>query len=193
MFELYYKADEENTTNTKLCCDIYDKDNRLIINFIQYERSDFNKWGKPKVLTDLILTRFYLPEIYSHISSKGQLKSYIKNNIEENFDIIEKIEEMSESKHEIVISLPTSMYPHKRGIPSSFRTLKNTHLPLIVYIDEKDVSSNFMDFGDFEYNAVNTAYQALINGNIPKSKNDIFYIDGVESLHKELSNDEMGN
>lgn len=193
MFELYYKADEDNTSNTRLCCDIYDKDNSLIIDFVQYERSDFNKWERPKVLTDLILTRFCLPEIYSHISSKGQLKSYIKKNIDENFDIIEKIEEVSKSKHKIVISLPTSMYSHKRGMPTSFRALKNTHLPLIVSIDGKDVSSNFIDFGDFEYSAVNTAYQALINGNMPKSKNDIFYIDGVESLHKELCNDEMGN
>ena len=193
MFELYYKADGDNTSNTRLCCDIYDKDNSLIIEFIQYERSDFNKWERPKVLTDLILTRFYLPEIYSHISSKGQLKSYIKNNIEENFDIIEKIEEMSKSKHKIVISLPTATYSHKRGIPTNFRALKDTHLPLIVSIDGKDVSSKFMDFGDFEYSAVVTAYQALIKGNMPKSKNDIFYIDGVESLHKVLNNDEMGN
>ena len=59
MFELYYKADKDNTTNTRLCCNMYNKDNNFIIDFIQYERSDFNKWGRSKVLTDLILTRFY--------------------------------------------------------------------------------------------------------------------------------------
>ena len=100
---------------------------------------------------------------------------------------------MSKSKHKIIISLPTSLTPHKRGVPTNFRVLKDTHLPLIVSIDGKDVSSRFIDFGDFEHSAVNTAYQALINGNMPKSKNDIFYIDGVVSLHKELNNNEMEN
>ena len=193
MFELYYKADEDNATNTRLCCDIYDKNDNFIVEFHQFERSDFNKWGKPKALTDLIVTRYTLPEVYRHISSKGKLKDYVKNNVGENFDIIEKIEEMSKSKQRIVISLPTSMYHHKRGIPTSFRKVKDTHLPLIVNIDGKDVSSAFMDFGDYEYRAVETAYQALVKGNMPKSKNDIFYIDGVKSLHQELMNEEMGN
>lgn len=100
---------------------------------------------------------------------------------------------MSKLKHRIVISLPTSMYPHRRGVPTTARAIKDTYLPLIVSIDGKDVSSCFMDFGDFEHRAVDTAYQALIKGNMPKSTSDIFYIDGVESLHQELINGEREN
>ena len=193
MFELYYKADEDNTTNTRLCCDIYDKDNNFIIDFIQYERSDFNKWGKPKVLTDMILTRFYLPEIYRHISSKSKLKSYIKDNIDEDFSIIEKIEDMSKNKQRIVISLPTTIYPTRRGMPTSVRAAKDTHWPLIVKINDEDVSRAFMDFGDFGENAVSVAYQALLKGVMPSTAKDLFYIDGVKSLYDELRNEEMGN
>ena len=43
MHELYYKTDKDNTTSTKLSYDIYNKDNNLIIDFVQSERSDFNK------------------------------------------------------------------------------------------------------------------------------------------------------
>jgi len=50
-----------------------------------------------------------------------------------------------------------------------------------------------MDFGDFEYRAVETAYQALLLGKMPKSKNDIFYIDGIEALHEKICNNEMEN
>ncbi len=193
MFELYYKADADNSTNTRLMCDISDKDNNFVVEFLQFERSDFNKWGKSKVLTDLFITKFHMPEIYSHITSKEKMKRYIKNNIDNDFSIIEKFEELSTSKQRIVISLPTSMYPTRRGFPSSARAVKNTQLPLIVKIDDKDVSHAFIDFGDFEEQAVQTAYQALVKGKMPESKNVIFYSEGVESLHKELSNNEMEN
>jgi len=193
MFELYYKADEDNSTSTRLCCDIYDKDNNFVVDFIQSERSDFNKWRKPKVLTDMIVTRFYLPEIFSHISSKSKLKSYIKDNIDEDFSIIGKIEDMSKHKQRIVISLPTTIYPTRRCMPTSGRAAKNTHLPLIVKINDEDVSHAFMDFGDFDENAVSVAYQALLKGVMPSTTKDIFYIDGVKSLYDELSKEEMGN
>ena len=191
MFEWYYKADEDNTTDTRIMCDIYEKDNNIIIDFVQFERSDFNKWGKQKVLTDIIVNRFYLPEIYSYISFKSKIASYIKENFDEDFSVIQKIEEMSKSKRRLAISLPISMKPHKRGIPTNGRGVKDTYLPLIVSIDGIDVSKNFIDFGDFEHRAVDIAYQALMQGNMPKSKNDIFYGEGVESLYKNFSNNEM--
>ena len=50
-----------------------------------------------------------------------------------------------------------------------------------------------MIFGDFNENAVSVAYQALFHGVMPASTKDLFYIDGVKSLHEELVNDEMGN
>lgn len=193
MHELYYKTDKDNTTSTKLSYDIYDKDNNLIIDFVQSERSDFNKWGKPKVLTDIIVNRFYLPEIYQHICSKSKLKSYIKANIDDDFSIIESIDDMSKHKQKIAISLPTSIYPTRRGIPTTTRAIKDTYLPLIVSINGEDVSHAFMDFGDFGENAVHVAYQSLLKGVMPSNSNHLFYIDGVKSLHDELNNEEMVN
>lgn len=193
MFELYYKSDADNTTSSRLCCEIYDKDGNFIIDFLMFDRSDFNKWGKPKVLTDLIVTRLTLPAIIHEISSKEKLKSYIKNNFDENLDFIEKIEEIAESKNHIAISLPTTLYPRKRGIPTSVRPVKDTFWPLIVTIDGQDVSNCFMDFFEFEDTAVDTAYQALFKGIMPKSKKDIFYTKGIEDLHSKLNNAEMGN
>ena len=193
MFELYYKPDGDNTTSSRLCCEIFDEDNKFIIDFLMFERSDFNKWSKPKVLTDLIVTRLTLPTMIYDISSKEKLKSYIKANFDENLDFIEAIEKIAESKNHIAISLPTTMYPHRRGIPTGARPVKDTFFPLIVTIDGQDVSNCFMDFYEFEDKAVDTVYQALFKGNMPKSKKDIFCTKGVEELHHKLKNQEMGN
>ncbi len=187
MIELYNRADPDNITRTKFGFAIYDKDNCIVIEFVQSEYSDLNKWGKQKVLTDLVITKFLLPEIYGHISSKGKLKKYITENFNEDLEVVETIGNMAKTKQKVEISLPTSVVPHLRGIPTSLRRVKNTHLPLIVKVNEKDVSSAFMDFGDFEENTVEAAYQALMKGNIPTSKNDLFYVEGVNSLHNELS------
>ena len=190
-FELYNKADKDNTTRSRLVCDIYKKNNQFVVKFVQFERSDFNKWGKPKVLTDAIITLFYLPEVFIHISTRSKLEGYIKEKFTEDFAMMDKIEEISILKQKIVISLPTSIYPCRKGIPTSNRMVKDTHWPLIVRINERDVSSAFMDFDQYEDKAVETAYQALVNGNMPQSKSDIFYIDGVKSLHDELNNNEL--
>ena len=192
MIELYNQPnDKMNISRTTLSFDIQDKDNTFIVDFIQSEHSDLNKWGKPKVLTDMFITRYCLPEIFSHISSKRKLELYIRDNYGK-IDIMEKIEEMSKSKQKIVISLPTSIYPSRRGIPSSVRAIKDTHWPLIVKINDEDVSHAFMDFRDFDENAVTVAYQALFKGVMPSSTQDLFYIDGVKSLYQELINDEIG-
>lgn len=113
------------------------------------------------------------------------------DNYGTDINVMEKIEEMSRSKQKIVISLPTTIYPTRRGFPSSVRAVKDTHWPLIVKINVEDVSRAFMDFGDFGETAVQTAYQALFKGVMPKSTRDLFYIDGVKSLHNELVNEEM--
>ena len=148
MIELYNQADKENITRTKLSCDVQNQDNAFIVEFVQSEFSDLNKWKKSKVLTDMFITRYYLPEIFSQISSKRKLESYIDDNYGK-INIMKTIEEMSKSKQKIVISLPTSVYPTRRGIPSSARAVKDTPWPLIVKINEEDVSRAFMDFGDF--------------------------------------------
>ena len=124
-------------------------------------------------------------------NSKRKLESYIRDNYDK-IDIMEKIEEMAKSKQKIVISLPTSIYPSRRGIPSSVRAIKDTHWSLIVKINDEDVSHAFMDFRDFAENAVSVAYQALCKGIMPSSTQDLFYIDGVKSLYQELINDEIG-
>ena len=186
MFELYNKADADNSTRTKLSCDLYDEGNNRIVEFVQFEYSDFNRWGKPKVLTDLVFSRFYLPEMYTHITSKTRLKNYIIESMDEEFNIIEKIADMTDKQDHISISLPTSIYPHRRGVPTSFRRIKDTQYPLIVMMNGKDVSRAFIDFEDFEDRAVKTAYEALINGKMPEVKNDIFYIDGVKELHEQI-------
>ena len=192
MVELYNQADKDNITRTKLSCDIQDKDNTFIVEFVQSEYSDLNKWKKPKVLTDMFITRYYLPEIFGHISSKRKFESYVNNNYGK-INIMEKIEEMSKSKQKIVISLPTTICPTRRGLPASVRAIKDTHWPLIVKINDEDVSRAFMDFGDFGENAVKVAYNALFNGVMPTSTKDLFYIDGVKSLHEEIIKDEMGD
>ena len=192
MIELYNQADKDNITRTKLSCDIQNKDNTFIVEFVQSEFSDLNKWKKPKVLTDMFITRYYLPEIFGHISSKRKLESYISDNYGK-VDIMTKVEEMSKSKQKIIISLPTTIYPTRRGYPSSVRPVKDTYLPLIVKINDEDVSRAFMDFSDFDENAVRVAYQALFNGVMPNNTKDLFYIDGVKSLHEEMVKDEMGN
>ena len=192
MIELYNQADKDNITRTKLSCDVQDKENAVVVDFVQSEYSDLNKWNKPKVLTDMFITRYYLPEIFGHISSKRRLESYIGNNYGK-VNIMEKIEEMSKSKQKIVISLPTTIYPTRRGYPSSVRAVKDTYWPLIVKINDEDVSRAFMDFRDFGENAVSVAYQALFKGVMPTSSNDLFYIDGVKTLHQELVNEEMGD
>ncbi len=190
MIELYNQADNDNVTRSKFSFDISEREDSLLVEFMQSEYSDLNKWGKPKVLTDIVVNRFLLPEIYKHISSKDKLKKYITKSFDTDLDIVETIGSMATSKQNLVISLPTLVVPQTlRGIPTSFRRVKDTHLPLIVKINGEDVSSAFIDFGDFEDSAVQTAYQALINGNMPKPTHDIFYIDGVKSLHNELSSE----
>lgn len=191
-FELYNKADKDNLTRSKLTCDVFKKEDIFVVEFCQSEYSDLNKWHKPKVLTDMFVTRYYLPEIFGHIGSKVKLEKYISENWQTNPKMMERIEEMSKSKQSVSISLPTTIYPTRRGFPSSVRAVKDTHWPLIVKVNGEDVSRAFMDFGDFGENAVSVAYQALVGGNMPESKRDIFYIDGVKSLHEELSSEGMG-
>jgi len=130
MVELYNQADKNNITRTKLSCDIQDKDNTFIVEFVQSEYSDLNKWKKPKVLTDMFITRYYLPEIFGHISSKIKFESYVNDNYGK-INIMEKIEEMSISKQKIVISLPTTKETAFPSLP--FLTFAYFFLLLLFY------------------------------------------------------------
>ena len=86
-------------------------------------------------------------------------------------------------KEVVIIDVIPSSPAWNAGIRIADRILK---------VNGEDVSRAFIDFGDFKENAVATAYQSLVNGKIPQSTNDIFYIDGVKSLHEELCCEGMG-
>lgn len=193
MFELNFEVYGDNIANSRLCCDIYEKGRNIVVEFIQYNRSDLNKWQKPKVLTDLYVKKFILPESISEICSKGRLKSYIKNNLDADLTIVDKIEALAKSKQSISISLPTTIYSSYRGIKTGARGVKDSYLPLIVKLNGEDVSFNFMDFGEYGENIVEVAYRAMTKGCIPYTKNDLFYIDGVKSLHEQIVNSENEN
>lgn len=102
--------------------------------------------------------------------------------------VIDEIENMSIDKKEITISLPTSTYATTRGVKSSTSMKRNNFYPLVVSVDGKDLSGCLWEFELFGSKAVNVAYDALLNGNIPKSDNPLcdFYL--VEKLSKELCN-----
>ena len=134
----------------------------------------------------MFIRRFYLPPFFTDPAIRKKLAKYIIANYHKNGSAPDKIQTMSKSMHRIAISMPTTIYPRKMGFPTSARGYKDTCWPLIVKIDDIDVSSNFMDFEEFEDLKVQKAYQALLNGAMPESKNDLFYIDGVKELHQKL-------
>ena len=190
MTELFSKVREEGLS-TKFSFDVSEQEDGLVVEFIQSEFSDFNKWKKPQVLTDLFISRYLLPSAYSRIDNKGtNIKKFILQNFGADLQVVKDIDEMSKSVSRISISLPTSYYPLDRsGLPTTVRRIKNTYLPLLVHINDVDVSMEFMDFGEFGSDAVQVAYDALLKGKKPKVQNDIFYFTGVELLHKELNED----
>lgn len=187
-FELFCEADEDNITRSRLVCDVYKKGNEVVVEFTQFERSDLNKWGKPKVLTDVYVTLFYMPEVFNQTCSLLKLGNYIKDNYDGTYNIVDEISKFAKVKNNIIISMPTSTYLNERGLPVSPRAIKDTYLPLIVNVNGKDVSEAFMDFGDYQDEAASKAYSALVQGVMPKNKNHIFYIDGVKALYDDLQN-----
>jgi len=162
-------------------------DSSIVVEFVKSYFSDYNKWKESQVLTDLRIDRYLLPSVYGKLDPKGlRLRKYIISHFDTNLQVIKDIEGLSKSHNHISISMPTSKYIlDARGFPKSTRPVKNSIFPLIVNINDRDVSSAFMDFGDFGSNAVKVAYDALIKGNLPISNKDLFYKKGVEQLHKE--------
>ena len=91
------------------------------------------------------------------------------------------IEEMAKQTTRIVFALPTSFW-----VNNNARKIKDTYFPLIVFINDRNVSGAFMDFSDYGHDIIEVASKALLQGQMPEFKNDIFYLDEVEKLHKEL-------
>ena len=162
----------------------------LVVSFIQSNYSDNNKWYKNQLLTDVFVTRCKLANAYSKLDPTGkQTISYIKENFSDDLSIIDEIKGLSKKCSKVFISLPTATYSHRKGVPTDFRRCKDTFLPLIVRIGDRDVSRAFMDFDVFGPEAVNTAYEVLINGKTIHSKNDLVNLHDAQQLHKEYFGD----
>ena len=185
MIELLNKK-HENEDITTIKFDVNTNGKDVIVTFVQAEYSNQNKWRKSQVLTDIFVTRCNLLNAYCQLDPTGEktIKYITENFLKEN--VIEEIKQLSKHCNNISISLPTSMHAHNRGIPTSTRMLKNTFLPLIVTINNKDESRVFWDFDMFESDAVEVAYNALVKGIIPQSNNDFVDFSNIIELHQEL-------
>ena len=163
----------------------------IVVTFIQENYSDNNKWGKKQVLTDLTFTRHRLLMSYCQVDPTGEkISKYIKENFKEGAFVAKKVQKFARESNSIKISLPTSKFACNRGIPTDCRMFKETFFPLIVTIDGRDESRCFMDFDVFGSDAVDMAYQSLVNDKKIKSDNDIKSFIGVKLLHKKIIKEE---
>jgi hypothetical protein len=154
-------------------CEARLENNEMVVYFIKSEFSDANKWNEIQVLTDVYIKRCQISDMYKKKDCK-RIKKYISCRFTTDLKIIDEITKMSAKVDEITISLPTSVYSHKRDLPTSVRAFKNSFLPLFVDINGEDASRAFQDFDMFGSKAVNVAFDALINGKRPNVKNDLF-------------------
>lgn len=176
------KTQNANGTRTKICFKVYNKNDNIVVELLKFDYSDNNKWKKPNVLTDLLVIKHILPSGYIQIDPNGEkIKDFITKNYKKNVNVFEQIEEMAKQTTRIVFALPTSFW-----VLNNPRKIKDTYFPLIVFINDRNVSGAFMDFGDYGHDIIEVASKALLQGQMPEFKNDIFYLDEVEKLHKEL-------
>lgn len=163
----------------------YGKD--IVVEFSQTNRGGENKWHNASVVTDMIIKRM----VMSGDCGKDiqQLKSYIAENFSEDLHVVDELEKSAKKVDNVSISLPTTIYAHSRGMKTESRGMKDTFLPLIVVINDNDVSMDFWDFDLFGYKAVSTAYDALINGNIPESRNHFVDFSKIKEIHDGLVQD----
>jgi len=147
------------------------EEGKLVVYFIKSDFTDANKWNEVNVLTDVVIKRYQIADLYKD-KNPDRIKKYISCKYTESLKIMGEIEKISDKVDEITISLSTSVYSHKRGLATSVRAFKNSFLPLLVDINGEDASRAFQDFDMFGSRAVNVAYNALINGKRPNVKND---------------------
>lgn len=180
--------ESENGESKQLDFDVKVEDGKIVVEFLQKNYTDHNKWNEKQVLCDLFLNRYVLLDICSKLDPTGeQIKKFIIETYPDCVTKENQIQKMSQSAEEVAIMLPTGRYAHtSRGIPTSIRKYKNTFLPLMVFIDGEDVSRTFQDFYVFGSKAVDVAFDALVNGNIPESKQELVDFSGLEELHQNL-------
>lgn len=173
----------------KKCLDfIIEKDGEnLIITFTETYYTDKNKWNEKNVLTDVFVNKFTLCDVYTNADPNGEhLEEYILKN-KDNFEqMINEVNKLSEDRTKIQISLPTNSYPHRRGAITYLRTVKNVFSPLIVKVNDKDVSNDFRFFYQYGSKAVNMAYNALIKGEKLDIKDDLADTTPIEQLHESI-------
>lgn len=180
MIELFKRI--ENGLTTIIEFDVVKAEDGTYIDFVRSEYSDNNKWKNPKVLTDKIIQRCHIYDAYGMYDESGEItRNFILKHFQKDAMVVKEIENMSKHIDIVEISLPTSV----RGAFDG-RGIKNTFLPLIVKINGEDVSIQFMDFDVFAHRAVDVAYDALINGNIPTPDREIVNFDGVRDLHESF-------
>ena len=173
MINLY--KDSQNGESKQLDFDVTVVDGKLIVEFLQQNYTDNNKWRKNNVLSDVILNRYELEQICSILDPTGeQIKQFIIETFPEGNYGIDQVQKMAKKSEEVAIMLPTS---YNLGL----RKCKNTFLPLLVFIDGKNVSRVFQDFYIFGDNAVQVAYDALVNGKMPEQKHEF------DDFHQNLS------
>ncbi len=164
--------------------------NSMVVYFIKSEFSDANKWNEIQVLTDVFIKRCQIADLYKD-KNCNRIKRYISSRFTTDLKIMDKIAQMSEKVDEITISLPASVCPHKRGLPTSVRTFKNSFLPLLVDINGEDASRAFQDFDVFGSQAVNVAFDSLINGTRPKVENDLIDFYQIGFLRNKIFGSEI--
>lgn len=168
------------------------KDRDFII-FVQKDYTDNNKWKKPQVVSDMFIQSYNLPKgIFSDLPET--IEKTVKINGNEILEYLlgyldEAANNFGGKVDKIQLSLPTGRF----ATPFDILRYKDTFLPLIVKIDEKDVSRCFQDFDCFKEKTVEKAYEALIDGNIPEINSDLFDKEGINNLHNELFMKEKEN
>ena len=161
------------------------EDAKLVVYFIKSDFTDANKWNEVQVLTDVVVKRCQISELYKG-KNPDRIKKYIACKYTESLKIMDEIEKMSDKVDEISISMPTSVHSHRRGISTSLRGFKNTFLPLLVDINGEDVSRVFQDFDMFGSKAVSVAFDTLINGKSIQDKCGWIDVNQIKMLRKEI-------
>lgn len=177
MFNLNKKRNENGSVTT-LNCEVLTNEDGVVVQFSQFEQGDNNKWHNPKVITDVFVERYSIDPRYAGMD----LESFVQDCYEKGEDVKNSVENISIGRDYVTISLPTTRYV--QSSPRGF--IKDTIFPLIVKINNQDVSRDFFDFDLFDHRAVDKAYAALINGEIPVAKNAYTDFSGVQKLHEEL-------
>ena len=165
-----------------LCIDleIDNSKNKIIVIFKTSKYSDNNKWGEKQVLTDVDVSRCQITDIYRNADPTGsKLSNFLINNKSDVDYLINCVTKISDKTDKIYIGLPTNILDDTRVVKNSFR-------PLIVDINSQDASRCFQDFDLFKSKAVNVAYDALILGKNPTSKNDFISFYEVGYLHNQI-------